>query len=110
MADAPVSREVINIGPDSGEITILELAELCASAAGVDDVQIVHYADRPREVRHANCSSRKARRLLGFTQQQSMMDCLREMAAAIEPKPFEYHLPIEIINGSTPRTWRERIF
>ena len=110
MADAPVSGEIINIGPDNGEISILDLAELCASAAGVDDIQMLHHADRPREVRHANCSSDKARRLLGFTQQQSLMDCLREMAAEIVPKPFEYHLPIEIINELTPRTWRERIF
>ena len=30
--------------------------------------------------------------------------------AAKGPRPFEYHLPLEIANGRCPETWARRMF
>lgn len=106
MIDAPISGEVINIGPDDGEITINELANkiinLTLSTAGIK-----YIPGRPNEVKEAWCSSDKARRLLGFNPKQSLHECLAEMVLYIKkqgPKPFEYSFPIEIEKGC-PGTW-----
>jgi len=108
MSWLPISGETINIGPDSGEITISKLAVMCAMACGKKSVETIYHPSRPLEVKHALCSSDKARRLLGFDGTASVQDTLREMADAIEPRPFVYHLPLEIISDITPRTWRDQ--
>lgn len=106
MIDAPISGEVINIGPDGGEITVNELADkiigLVKNYAG-----IMHADGRPNEVKEAWCSSDKARKLLGFNPKQSLDDCLAEMVEYIKlngTKPFKYNFPIEIERGC-PTTW-----
>lgn len=110
MIDAPVSGQTINIGPDSGEITVNELADkilkLTGSTAGVQNVP-----GRPNEVREAYCSSDKARALLGFAPKQSIDDCLKEMVEFIRAngtRPFAYNFPIEIEKGC-PDTWAKRL-
>lgn len=110
MIDAPISGEIINIGPDSGEISVCELANkiinLTGSTAGIQPVDA-----RPNEVKEAYCSSDNARRLLGFSPKQSLDDCLAEMVAYIKehgPKPFEYNFPIEIEKGC-PETWQKKL-
>lgn len=106
MVDAPIAGETINIGPDNGQITIGELARmvvtLTGSLAGLEFVPA-----RPNEVQAAYCSSFKARKLLGFKEQQTLWDCLQEMVEYIRlngAKPFEYSFPIEIERGC-PGTW-----
>lgn len=110
MIDAPISGEIINIGPDGGEITINELADkiikLTASKAGIE-----HIPGRPNEVKEAFCSSDKARKLLGFAPKQSIDDCLAEMISHIKThgtKPFVYNFPIEIAEGC-PKTWTDKL-
>lgn len=101
--------EVVNIGPDSGEITIKELAARIIGLTGAEPFAL-HRDDRPNEVKHAYCSSDKARRLLGYEPQQSLDDCLKEMIEEIKrkgPKPFVYDFPIEITEGCPP-TWLKR--
>jgi len=101
--------EVVNIGPDTGEITINELAAKICSLTGAEPFHL-HKPDRPNEVKHAYCSSDKARRLLGYKEQQSLDDCLKEMVEDIKrrgPKSFVYDFPIEIRNGC-PEVWLER--
>ncbi|MFI7542395.1 NAD-dependent epimerase/dehydratase family protein [Actinoplanes sp. NPDC049599] len=54
----------------------------------------------------------KARRLLGYAPRWSLEDGLRRTIAYIRshgPKPFEYHLPIEISSELTPAVWAERL-
>lgn len=109
MIDAPISGEVINIGPEGGEITINELADkiinLTKNYAGIQ-----HVDGRPNEVKEAWCSSDKARKLLGFAPKQSLDDCLKEMVIYIKgsgTKPFAYNFPIEIKKGC-PGTWLNR--
>lgn len=101
--------EVVNIGPDAGEITIAELAGKIIALTGAEPYSL-HRPDRPNEVKHAYCSSDKARRLLGYEPKQSLDDCLAEMVEDIKrlgPKPFDYSFPLEITAGC-PETWLKR--
>jgi UDP-glucose 4-epimerase len=100
--------EIINIGPDNGEITIKELAERIISMTGFKGYPI-HVDDRPNEVKIAYTSSDKARRLLGYKEQQSLDACLMEMIEAHNIKDFPYDFPLEIVTEKTPRTWVEKI-
>jgi UDP-glucose 4-epimerase len=111
LATADVSGEVINIGPDEQFVSIYELAMILACLLNFD-LDPIFMPDRPQEVRDANCSADKARRLLGYKTEYSLVAGLSEMIEHIRatgPKEFQYHLPIEIKNERTPRTWTDRI-
>lgn len=102
--------EVVNIGPDNGEITINHLLELCEEVAGIK-CERIYLPSRPvtDDVKEAFCSSDKARRLLGYEPQQSLKECLQEMSDAMIPRPFDYSFSIEIMSDKMPRTWRENL-
>lgn len=108
MVHGEGNKEVINIGPDKGEITILELANKIIQLTG-SSVSPQFMPDRPNEVKHAYCSSDKARAILGYKPVKSLDDCLKEMIASIEPKPFVYDFPIEILTERTPETWSKKL-
>ena len=102
--------EIVNIGPDTGMISILDLAGKIIALTGAEPV-LNHMPDRPNEVKHAYCSSEKARKLLGYKENQSIDDCLKEMVEDIKAKgtkPFIYDFPIEIELGC-PETWLKRL-
>lgn len=104
-------NEVINVGPDNESSTILELAEIVSRSLR-KPFEPIFVADRPQEVKVALCSSEKAKKLLGYESKTSSEEGLKELVSWIEsqgPKPFEYHLPLEIINERTPKTWLERM-
>lgn len=109
MIDAPIHGEIINIGPDAGEITVLELAEMiCDLTGGMAEIQFV--PARPNEVKDAWCSSDKARKLLGYERKKPLRDCLAEMVYHIKEngrKPFKYNFPIEIELGC-PEVWTKK--
>lgn len=103
--------QVINVGPDTNECTVLELAQM---VAGAMDFKLapIYVPDRPREVKKAFCSSDKARRLLNYEATTSTADGIAEMVEWIRSrgaKPFEYHLPVEIQNEQTPETWTKKL-
>lgn len=101
--------EVVNIGPDGGEITIWDLANRIIHLTGFVG-QPIRMPDRPNEVKNAYCSSEKARRLLGYEPKQYLDDCLAEMVEDIKrrgTKTFVYQ-PIEIIKGC-PEVWTKRL-
>ena len=107
-----VVGEVINIGPDEEFVTILELAEVIADLLNFD-LNPTFMPGRPQEVKLANCSADKARKLLGYSTKWSLRDGLAAMIDYIKsrgPKPFDYHLDLEIINEKTPRTWKNKLF
>lgn len=111
LTDKAVVGQVINIGPDRGTITISELSDNIYQLAGRVP-SAIHYPDRPREVKHASCSADKARQLLGYVEQQSLNECLRQMWEAIPDggAPFVYEgKPLEIINDKTPKTWTDKL-
>jgi len=103
--------EIINIGPDEDFVTINELSKLIASHLNFD-LDPVYFPDRPQEVFLANCSADKARNLLGYKTTTSLNDGIVELINWIKtkgPRDFEYHLPIEIVNEKTPKTWTEKL-
>ena len=59
------NKQTINIGPDEEFVTMNTIAEMCANITGVN-LEPIHKKDRPQEVKHATCSSNKARKLLGY--------------------------------------------
>lgn len=105
------SSEIINIGPDKEFVTINYLAETIAEIIGFD-LKSEYYPERPQEVQEANCSANKARKLFGFDPKYPLRKGLEEMVAWVQergPKRFDYHLPVEIVNGHTPKTWSKKI-
>ncbi|HEY8087872.1 MAG TPA: NAD-dependent epimerase/dehydratase family protein, partial [Polyangiaceae bacterium] len=112
MAFDPIcAGEVINIGPDGELVTIRELAETIARLLGFR-LEIEFASARPGEVHLANCSADKARRLLRYRPCVALEDGLRAMIDWIRsrgPRPFQYHLELEISNDRTPETWRKRL-
>jgi UDP-glucose 4-epimerase len=113
--DPNIKSEIINIGPDEGTITVVELAELVAKECGMHkDVTWppIHMSDRPREVKHASCTADKARKLLNYETKTDLKKAIQETVAYVRkkgPKPFDYTYPLEIISDKTPRTWKDRL-
>jgi UDP-glucose 4-epimerase len=106
-----LSGEVFNIGPDDEVTSINQLARTLAELLSFD-LHPIYVPARPQEVRSALCSADKARRLLGYETKVSLRDGLQSMVDWIRehgPKPFEYHLPIEIDSPLVPKTWRDRL-
>src|SRR5262245_9151677 len=102
---------VINIGPDDGAVTINELFRRLKERIGFEG-QAVHLPSRPGEVKHAFCSSDKARSLLGYKTTRSLDDGLEDIVAYIRragPRKFRYHLDLEIVTEKTPSSWRDRL-
>jgi UDP-glucose 4-epimerase len=106
-----VRNEVINIGPDEEFVTINELAGIVAESLGFD-LKPIYLPERPQEVKEANCSSDKARRLLGYKTSHTLKKGLQEMIDWIKArgaKPFDYYLDVEIVNDLTPKSWKNKL-
>jgi len=107
-----LNGQIINIGPDEEFVTINELARITAELLGFD-LKPIYVPDRPQEVKLANCSADKARKLLGYSTSYTLKKGMREMIEWIKErgsKPFRYHLDLEIINQKTPKTWKDKLF
>ena len=104
--------EIFNIGPDENPVTILELAQVTAKLLNFN-LDPVFMPGRPQEVKHANCSADKIRYFFGYETKTSLEESLQKQIDYINlrgPKPFEYHLPLEIISDKTPKTWSQKLF
>jgi UDP-glucose 4-epimerase len=105
-------KEIINVGPDEEYITINELAGTIAELLGFT-LKPIYLNKRPLEVKYANCSADKARRLLGYQTKTSLRDGLTEMIGYIKERgvrDFNYDaVPVEIQNERTPKTWSEKM-
>lgn len=107
-----VVGEIINIGPDEEFVTINQLAETLSKLLNFK-LEPVYMPDRPQEVRLATCSADKARRMLGYKTEYTLERGLSLMIEYIKQKgvkKFRYHLPLEIVNEKTPKTWLNRMF
>lgn len=101
----------INVGPDEEFISINQLAEKIAGIVGFD-LDPIYMPGRPQEVKDANCSAELARKLLGYKTSTNLDVGLRSLVSWIKEqgtKKFDYHLPIEIVNELTPKTWTEKL-
>ena len=108
--DSSISKEIINIGPDEETITLLELAKLVANETRYNG-EVLFEKARPQEVKEASCSSDKARRLLGYKTNTSLVESIKLTTDFIKNrgvKKFNYNLPIEIENDLTPETWTKK--
>jgi len=104
--------EIFNIGPDENPVTILELAQITAKLLNFN-LDPVFMPGRPQEVKHANCSADKIRYFFGYQTKTTLEQSLQKQIDYINlrgPKPFEYHLPLEIISDKTPKTWTQKLF
>jgi UDP-glucose 4-epimerase len=101
----------INIGPDEEFITINDLATIVAKLLDFK-LDPIYMPGRPQEVFHANCSANKAREILNYKTKVSLEQGLSELIEYIKikgVKDFNYHLPIEFITETTPKTWTEKL-
>jgi UDP-glucose 4-epimerase len=114
MADHPAAAgEVFNVGPGGAGVTIANLAQRIIRLAGAN-ITPEFYPGRPSEVHQAYCSDAKTRDVLGYQSQWDLDAGLAKLIAWIAetgPRPFEYHLPLEITRTplQIPRTWTERV-
>jgi UDP-glucose 4-epimerase len=115
LAQACTSRyahgEVFNLGPSGDGETITDLATLILDVTG-SDLEPQYMPPRPAEVHFATCDCSKSAAMLGYEPTWDLRDGLEKLAAWIGergPRPFTYHLPIELPTDQTPRTWTERL-
>jgi UDP-glucose 4-epimerase len=107
-----ISGETFNIGPDEEFVSINELAAIIANLIGFD-LNPSYVTGRPQEVFLANCSADKIRKVFDYKTKYTLRDGLLEMIDYIKnrgPKPFLYHLDLEINSDITPVTWKNRLF
>lgn len=112
LAEADVSGEIFNIGPDEEFVSINTLAKTLARLLDFN-LDPIYVTGRPQEVKLANCSADKARKMLGYKTSTSLEEGLRQNIEYIRsrgPKPFTYHLDLEIVSKLTPKTWKDKMF
>jgi len=105
-----LNKQIINIGPDEEFVTINKVSEICSNITG-NNLKPIYKKDRPREVKHASCSANKARELLDYKTKTNLYDGILKTFNYIKqrgPKPFEYHINLEIENELTPKSWLKK--
>ena len=109
--DPAIVYETINIGPDEDTVTIKEMSKLVAEECGMS-LSPIYMPDRPCEVKHAICSSAKARYLLDYKTTTDLRTAIKYTVEYIRThgtKEFDYGFPLEIINEKTPKTWSQQL-
>lgn len=107
-----VKSQVINVGPDSSDVTINQLIALLNRIMG-KNLKPLYIKSRPQEVKEAFCDIAKARRLLNYNPQTSFEEALKELVSWIKaqgPKRFSYNRDIEILHEKTPEGWIKKLF
>ena len=105
-----LNKEIINVGPDEEFVTINKVAEVCSNLTGIN-LKPIFKKDRPREVKHALCSSDKARKFLNYKTTTSLEEGIRKTYDYIKKRgtrPFDYNIELEITNELTPDTWKNK--
>ena len=112
LFDPNIKSQIVNIGPDENIISIKQLFELIANKLKFNENPI-YFKDRPNEVKHAACSSDKARNLLNYSTTFTLEESLDKVISFIKKKgtkDFKYGYKLEIDNENTPETWKNKIF
>lgn len=109
-----VNRQVFNLGADEDDnrpIRIKELAQHVKRACQIS-VADEHLPTRPCDALRAVSDCSKARLWLGYRTRVSLEQAIENVVAWVRaqgPRPFRYHIPIEIDSDRLPVTWKERI-
>ncbi len=112
VTDKKIVSQTFNIGPDEDSISINELYKILCNKLQFNE-QAEYVKDRPNEVRHAICSSDKARKYLDYKTSVKLSDSIDKVVNFIKikgPKKFEYNYELEINNDLTPETWKNKQF
>ena len=112
LTDNNIVSQTVNIGPDEEFISINELYRLLSNKLKFN-LEPKYLEDRPNEVKEATCSSKKARKILGYKTSISLDESLDKIINYIVkkgPKDFQYNYPLEINNEKTPVAWKEKLF
>ena len=112
ITNKSIVSETFNIGPDEDSITINELFKMLCNKLKYNG-EAEYVKDRPNEVKHAICSSDKARKLLNYKTSVNLSDSIDKVIEFIKskgPKKFEYNYDLEINNELTPETWKNKKF
>ncbi len=109
--------ETFNIGPEEA-ITINELSDIVLKSfyGGKEKIPKnmlpIYLPDRPKEVKIAYCSGKKARELLNYKPIINLKRGIKlmiEWAKELGPQKFHYLKNLELVNESTPKTWRKKL-
>tara|TARA_Y100001935_G_C17294600_1_gene505358 strand:- start:86 stop:1087 length:1002 start_codon:yes stop_codon:yes gene_type:complete len=113
LATAPkIKSELINIGPDDNYISINELYRKIANKLKFNK-EPKYYPDRTNEVKFANCSAEKSKKVLGYKKIKDIDESLDDIIKYIKKRgvrDFRYDYELEILNEKTPETWEKKIF
>jgi len=112
LTDPNIKSQTVNIGPDEEFISINELFKKVSNKLQFNE-EALYFPDRPNEVKHATCSSDKARKLLNYKTTVTLDNSIDKVISFIKekgPKKFKYNYMLEIENENTPKTWKEKIF
>jgi len=102
--------EIINIGPER-EYSINHLAKLVLKAFN-SSLSPIYLSDRPKEVKEAFCSSKKAEGLLGFKATVSLERGIEMMVSWARSRGFmnpKYKETLELQHKNIPKTWSEKL-
>ena len=105
-----LNKQIINIGPDEEFVTINKVAEICSNTTGIN-LKPIYKRDRPREVKHALCSSDKARKFLDYKTKTNLDVGIKKTYEYIKKRgvrTFDYNIELEITNELTPDTWKNK--
>jgi UDP-glucose 4-epimerase len=112
LTDRSIKSQTVNIGPDEEFVSINELFKIISNKLQFNQ-EPRYFNDRPNEVKHATCSSDKARKLLGYKTTVNLDESINKVIDFIQkkgPKKFQYNYELEIENEKTPKTWTEKLF
>tara|TARA_S200000501_G_scaffold378032_1_gene438771 strand:- start:728 stop:1732 length:1005 start_codon:yes stop_codon:yes gene_type:complete len=112
ITDKNIFSQTVNIGPDEETITINELYRKISNKLKFN-LEPRYFTNRPNEVKHAACSSNKARRIMNYKTTVSLDKSIDKVINFIKKKgvkKFKYNYMLEIENEQTPITWKEKLF
>ena len=112
ITDKNVVSQTVNIGPDEEFISINDLYKKISNKLQYNK-EAIYFKDRPNEVKHAICSSDKARKLLNYKTTVNLDDSIDKVINYIKKKgikKFKYNYMLEIKNEKTPITWLKKLF
>ena len=112
VTDKKIKSEIVNIGPDDNYISINELYKLISNKLKFNK-EPLYYPDRTNEVKFANCSAEKSKKILGYKKIKDINESLDDIINYIKnrgTRDFSYDYNLEIFNEKTPDTWKNKIF
>jgi UDP-glucose 4-epimerase len=101
--------EIINIGSDE-VLTVNKLADIILEMMQ-SDLEPVHVAERPNEVKHAWCTTKKSEKLLGYKTRYPLRKGIEEMiewVKTIGPQETAYTIPLQITKNA-PEVWLKKL-